>query len=131
MIKHFEQEAQKMTKQIITLTDAAATRIATLLEKSDKPAIGLRVSITTTGCSGHKYAYDFVTADNVVDTDIVVEDKGVKVFIDRKAELYMIGAEMDYFEEQLQSGFRFSNPNVDNACGCGESVSFKTPNAKM
>jgi len=119
-----------MTKQIITITDGAAERIKALLKKSEEPALGLRVSITTTGCSGHKYDYSFVTEGNKVEGDIVVEDKGVTIFIDRKAELYMIGAEMDFFEEQLQSGFRFSNPNVDSACGCGESVSFKTPNMK-
>lgn len=102
----------------ISMTDAAAQRVSTFLEQRGK-GIGLRLGVKTTGCSGMAYVIEF--ADNIEDTDNVYEDKGVKVIIDAKSLVYLNGTELDYTKEGLNEGFKFSNPNEKNTCGCGES----------
>lgn len=105
--------------QAIKVTDAAAQRVRDLLAMRDKPALGVRVGIQAKGCSGLSYTVDYAEEKGTFDE--VVEDKGVTILIDAKATLYLIGSEMDYVEDKLQSGFVFTNPNEKGRCGCGES----------
>ena len=104
---------------MITLTDLAAERALALMEKSDKPMLGLRVGVKSRGCSGMSYFVEY--AEEQKKFEDVVEDKGVKIFIDPTAVMFLIGSEMDYVEEQFQTGFVFKNPNEKGRCGCGES----------
>ncbi len=105
--------------QMITLSDNAVERIQALLSKRDNPDMGLRIGVRTAGCSGLSYTLEY--AEEPEEFDEVVEDKGVKVFIDPKATMFIVGTEMDFVEEKLQSGFVFNNPNEKGKCGCGES----------
>ena len=105
----------------MTLTDAAAERIRRLMSASDRTLAGLRVGVKNGGCAGMEYTMEYAEAQNPLDD--VVEDKGVRVFIDPKAVLFLLGTEMDYQVDRLSSGFVFNNPNQTSACGCGESVS--------
>lgn len=107
------------TRQIITLTDAAAARVKQLLERSGKPVAGLRVGVAAKGCSGMSYSVDY--ADERRPHEEIVEEKGVRLFIDPYAVMFVLGSEMDYVEDKLQSGFVFKNPNEKGRCGCGES----------
>ena len=106
-------------RQAMTLTDAAADRIRALLAKRGKPAVGIRVGVRSRGCSGLTYTLEY--ADEKGKLDEMVQDKGVTVLIDPKATMFIIGTEMDYIEDKLQSGFTFRNPNEKGRCGCGES----------
>jgi iron-sulfur cluster assembly protein len=106
-------------KTAIEITDAAAERIKALLAQRDKPSEGVRVGVRKGGCSGLAYTIEY--ADDVKKFEDVVEDKGVKVIIDPKAALYLIGTRMDFVEEKMKSGFVFVNPNEKGRCGCGES----------
>jgi iron-sulfur cluster assembly protein len=106
---------------VITLTDAAADRVKALIAKSEKPVQGLRVGLRSRGCSGMSYVVEYAEAKKYLEE--VVEDKGVKVFIDPTAVMFLIGSQMDYVEDKLQSGFIFKNPNEKSRCGCGESFS--------
>ena len=106
-------------RQAMTLTDAAADRIRALLDKRGKPAVGIRVGVRSRGCSGLTYTLEY--ADEKGKLDELVQDKGVTVLIDPKASMFIIGTEMDYVEDKLQSGFTFRNPNEKGRCGCGES----------
>ena len=108
-----------MMPSIITLTDAAADRVKALIAKSEKPVLGLRVGVNTRGCSGMSYVVEY--AEEQKKFEDVVEDKGVKIFIDPTAVMFLLGAEMDYVEDKFQSGFTFTNPNEKGRCGCGES----------
>ena len=106
-------------RQAMTLTDAAADRIRALLATRGKPAVGIRVGVRSRGCSGLTYTLEY--ADEKGKLDELVQDKGVTVLIDPKASMFIIGTEMDYVEDKLQSGFTFRNPNEKGRCGCGES----------
>jgi iron-sulfur cluster assembly protein len=106
-------------RQAMTLTDAAAERIRALLSKRGKPAVGIRIGVRSRGCSGLTYTLEY--ADEKGRLDELVQDKGVTVLIDPKASMFIIGTEMDYIEDKLQSGFTFRNPNEKGRCGCGES----------
>ena len=106
-------------KQALSVTDAAAQRIQALLDGRGKPALGVRVGVRSRGCSGLSYTIEY--ADEKGKFDDVVEDKGVTILIDPKAVMFILGTEMDYVEEKLQSGFTFRNPNEKGRCGCGES----------
>jgi iron-sulfur cluster assembly protein len=108
-----------MTNSLMSLTDAAAERVKHLMTTRDEPANGLRIGVRTGGCSGMAYSMDF--ADDKEPLDEVVEEKGVTLFVDSKALMFLIGTEMDYVEDKLQSGFVFNNPNEKGRCGCGES----------
>jgi iron-sulfur cluster assembly protein len=105
--------------KLMTLTDAAAERVKFLMAQTDKPIIGVRVGVTTRGCSGMSYSMDY--AEDQKPFEEVVEDKGVKIFIDPAATMFLIGSEMDWVEDKLASRFVFNNPNVKGECGCGES----------
>jgi iron-sulfur cluster assembly protein len=102
----------------ITLTEAAAHRVRTFLDGRGR-GLGVRLGVKTSGCSGLAYVLEFV--DDCEEGDEVFEDRGVKVVIDRKSLVYLDGTELDYAKEGLNEGFRFNNPNVKDACGCGES----------
>ena len=107
--------------QLISLTDAAADRVKSLIEKSDKPVLGLRVGITTKGCNGMSYMVEYAETESKMEE--VVEDKGVKIYVDPMAVMYILGSTMDYVEDTFHSGFVFDNPNETGRCGCGESFS--------
>lgn len=109
------------TKNIINLTEAAAERVKDIMATAEDgpPPIGLRISVKARGCSGKAYTMDYVSEP--VSGDEVVEDKGVTIYIDPAATLYLIGTEMDYHETALEAGFTFKNPNEKGRCGCGES----------
>ena len=106
--------------QVMRLTDAAASRIKDILGKAEKPIAGVRVGVKNGGCAGMSYTMEYV--EKVGPTDEVVEDKGVKLIIDPKAVLFLLGTEMDFKVDKLSAGFVFNNPNQTSACGCGESV---------
>ena len=105
--------------QAIQLTEAAAQRVQALLDKRGKPSVGIRIGVSSKGCSGLSYTLEY--ADKKEPMDELVEQHGVTVLIDPKATLFILGTEMDYVEEKLQSGFVFRNPNEKGRCGCGES----------
>ncbi len=111
-----------MSEQIIKLTDNAAARIKEIISKSDAKTIGVRVGIKSGGCAGMSYSMEYAKDKRA--NDEVIEDKGVKVFIDPTAIIYLLGTEMDYKKENFSSQFVFNNPNETERCGCGES--FKT-----
>ena len=104
---------------VITVTEAAAERVKALMAKSRGEVTGLRIGLKAKGCSGMSYSVEY--AKERSPGDEIVEDKGVTLFIDPKATLFIIGSEMDYVEDKLQSGFVFRNPNEKGRCGCGES----------
>jgi len=108
-----------MAAPMITLTDAAVERVKAILAKAETPAEGLRVGVKSRGCSGHSYFVEYASAPKKFED--VVEAKGVKIFIDPTSVMYLLGTEMDYVEDKLQSGFVFRNPNEKSRCGCGES----------
>jgi iron-sulfur cluster assembly protein len=105
----------------VRLSDAASARIHQIMEKADGKYLGVRVGVTNGGCAGMSYTMDYAESTNALDE--VVEDKGVKIFIDPKAILFLIGTEMDFVQEKFGARFVFNNPNQTAACGCGESVS--------
>ena len=105
----------------ISLSDAAAERVKVLMAKSEEGMQGLRVGVKSGGCSGFAYFIEY--ADEAKPFEEVVEDKGVKIFIDPKAIIYLLGTEMDFQVDPFQSGFVFKNPNEKERCGCGESFS--------
>ena len=109
--------------KVMRLTDAAASRIHEIMKKSDGRFIGVRVGVKNGGCAGMSYTMDYAESQNPFDE--VVEDKGVRILIDPKAVMFLIGTEMDYARERLASRFIFRNPNQTDACGCGESVALR------
>lgn len=111
----------------IRLTAAAAARIKAIIEDGDGRYQGVRVGITNGGCAGMSYTMDY--AENAGPLDEVVEDQGIKIFIDPKAILFLLGTEMDFVREKFGARFVFNNPNQTSACGCGESVAI-TPAAE-
>ena len=106
--------------QVMRLTDAAADRIKAVMANADRPIEAVRVGVKNGGCAGQSYTVEY--AHEVRPTDEVVEDKGVKILVDPKAVLFLLGTEMDYKTDKMQSQFIFNNPNQVSACGCGESV---------
>jgi len=106
-------------KQVITLTDNAASRIKDIMSKDENQSLGVRVGVKSGGCAGMSYIMEY--AKEINPNDEIIEDKGVKVFIDPGAIMYLLGTEMDYKKEQFSSSFIFKNPNETERCGCGES----------
>ncbi len=106
-------------KKVITLTDDAALRIKEIMSKDENKSVGVRVGVKSGGCAGMSYIMEY--AKKINPNDEVIEDKGVKVFIDPGAIMYLLGTEMDYKKEQFSSSFIFKNPNETEKCGCGES----------
>jgi iron-sulfur cluster assembly protein len=108
-----------MATPVITITESAAKRVAAMIADRGKPSQGVRIGVRTAGCSGLSYTLEF--ADDIQPQDEVVRDKGVTVYVDPKATMFLVGTEMDFVESDLQSGFVFKNPNERARCGCGES----------
>ena len=111
-----------MSEKVIKLSDKAVTRIKEIMSQAKNSTIGVRVGVKSGGCAGMSYIMEY--AKEINPSDEVIEDKGVKVFIDPSAIMYLLGTEMDYKQEQFSSTFVFKNPNETERCGCGES--FKT-----
>ena len=108
-----------MSQQVIKLSDNAANRIKEIMSKADSTAIGVRVGVKSGGCAGMSYMMEY--AKEKKKNEEVIEDKGVKVFIDANAVMYLLGTEMDYKKDKFSSQFVFINPNETERCGCGES----------
>ena len=106
-------------KQVITLSDNAANRIKEIISNDETKSVGVRVGVKSGGCAGMSYVMEY--AKEINPTDEIIEDKGVKVFIDPSAIMYLLGTEMDYKKEQFSSTFVFKNPNETERSGCGES----------
>jgi iron-sulfur cluster assembly protein len=104
----------------MSLSESAAARVKEIVAAADKPIVGVRVGVKNGGCAGMSYTMEF--AEAVAVNDEVVEDKGVKLLIDPKALLFLLGSEMDFKADKLSASFVFKNPNETSACGCGESV---------
>ena len=105
--------------QIIKLSDNAAEKIKKIMSNAEKDSIGVRVSVKSGGCAGMAYVMEYTKEVNP--NDEVIEAKGVKVFVDSAAVMYLLGTEMDYKTEEMSSSFVFNNPNETERCGCGES----------
>ncbi len=123
-----DMASRLLRRQVMTLTDAAAARVKELTEAAGKPVAGVRVGVRNGGCAGMSYTMEL--ADEVTPLDEVVEDKGVKLLIDPKAVLFLLGAEMDFKVDRLSATFSFRNPNETSACGCGESVAITPASAE-
>ena len=108
-----------MSEQVIKLSDNAAKRIKYILSKAESAAIGVRVGVKSGGCAGMSYVMEY--ANEIKPNEEVIEAKGVKVLIDPKAIMYLLGTEMDFKQEKFSSQFIFKNPNETERCGCGES----------
>ncbi|MGR3624310.1 HesB/IscA family protein [Pseudophaeobacter sp.] len=108
-------------KQAVTLTPRAAAQITKLMASGGHA--GLRIGVKKGGCAGMEYTMEYV--DEATQNDEVVEQDGAKVLIAPMAQMFLFGTEIDYETSLLESGFKFNNPNVADACGCGESISFK------
>ena len=108
-----------MSKQIIILSDSAANRIKEIMFKNQSNSVGVRVGVKSGGCAGMSYIMEY--AKEINPNDEVIEDKGVKVFVDPGAIMYLLGTEMDYKKGEFSSTFVFKNPNETERCGCGES----------
>ena len=108
-----------MSEQVIKLSDNAANRIKEIMSKADNDTIGVRVGVKSGGCAGMSYMMEY--AKESKKNEEVIEDKGVKVFIESNAVMYLLGTEMDYKKENFSSQFVFKNPNETERCGCGES----------
>jgi len=116
-----QPRARRPRPKIVTLTDAAADRVKEIMAKGEKPY--LRVGVKNGGCAGQEYVLEYAEVPEPLDE--VVEDKGVRIVVDSKAVLFLIGAEIDYEVTRLASKFVFRNPNQTDACGCGESVTIE------
>ena len=114
--------------KVLTLTDAAAARVKEIIARAERPIAGVRVGVKNGGCAGMSYTMEYAEAARPGED--VVEDKGVKVFIDPKAVLFLFGTEMDFQTTKLASQFVFNNPNQTSACGCGESVALTPVDAE-
>jgi iron-sulfur cluster assembly protein len=108
-----------MVQSVLILTQSAIERVKTLLEEREKPSFGIRIGVRSKGCTGLSYTLEF--ADEAGPYDEIVENDEVKVLIDPKAVMFIMGSQMDYVEDKLTSGFVFTNPNEKGKCGCGES----------
>lgn len=124
------QPAKTRSKfKVVTLSDAAAERLRSIMDNSDRPILGLRVGVKNGGCAGMSYTMEYAEAAQPMDE--VVEDKGVTVLIDPKAVLFLLGTQMDYQVDKLSAQFVFNNPNQTSACGCGESVAITPADASV
>ncbi len=103
----------------ISITDAAAARVKSLVDKASEPVLGLRIGVKKQGCSGLSYVVEYAKERKKFED--VVEQKGIRIFIDPAATMFLLGSEMDYVEDKFNTGFTFKNPNEKGRCGCGES----------
>ena len=120
MEAHVQTRPRRARPKVVTLTDAAAMRVREIMERGDKPYMGLRVGVKNGGCAGQEYVLEYAQSPGPLDE--VVEDHGVTILIEPKAVLFLIGTVIDYETTKLSAKFVFNNPNETDACGCGESV---------
>ncbi|HXI87673.1 MAG TPA: iron-sulfur cluster assembly accessory protein [Parvularculaceae bacterium] len=106
--------------KVVTLTDAAAVRMQEIMREAAEKFTGVRIGVAKGGCAGMEYTMEYATAPQPLDE--IVDENGIKIFIDPKAILFLIGTEIDFAAEKLSQRFVFNNPNQTDACGCGESV---------
>jgi iron-sulfur cluster assembly protein len=118
---------ERQRPKVVSLTDRAAARVREIMAKAETSYVGLRVGVKNGGCAGQEYVLDYAEAAGPLDE--VVEDKGVSIFIEPKAVLFLIGTEVDYEVSKLSAKFVFRNPNETDACGCGESVTIEPAKA--
>jgi iron-sulfur cluster assembly protein len=118
-----QPRARRPRPKIVTLTDAAAARVREIMARAEAPYAGLRVGVKNGGCAGQEYILEYAAKADPLDE--IVEDKGVKILIEPKAVLFLIGTEVDYEVTRLAEKFVFRNPNQTDACGCGESVTIE------
>ncbi|HEY2480937.1 MAG TPA: iron-sulfur cluster assembly accessory protein [Caulobacteraceae bacterium] len=118
-----QTRSRRPRPKIVTLTDAAAGRVREIMARAEKPYAGLRVGVKNGGCAGQEYVLEYAEAADPLDE--IVEDKGVKILIEPKAVLFLIGSEIDFETTKLAAKFVFRNPNETDACGCGESVTIQ------
>ncbi|MGC8536390.1 MAG: HesB/IscA family protein [Rhizomicrobium sp.] len=121
--------SRRARPKAVRLTEAAAARIREIIAEADGRYLGVRVGVTNGGCAGMSYTMDYAEAPGTYDE--VVEDNGVKIFIDAKAVLFLLGTEMDFVQEKFGARFVFNNPNQTSACGCGESVAITPVNQNV
>ena len=112
--------ARRPKPKVITLTDAAAAQMKEIMAGADEKFVGVRIGVRNGGCAGMEYEMSYATEMKPLEE--VVEENGVKIFIDPKAILFLIGSNIDFVAEKLSQRFVFNNPNQTDACGCGESV---------
>ena len=112
--------ARRPRPKVVTLTERAAERVKAIMDRAEKPYAGVRVGVKNGGCAGQEYLLEY--AEAAAPLDEVVEDQGVRILIDPKAVLFLVGTTIDYETTTLASKFVFRNPNETDACGCGESV---------
>ena len=112
--------ARRERPKVVTLTDVAAERMQEIMAAADEDFIGVRIGVKNGGCAGMEYTMDY--AQEIAPLDEVVEENGIRVLIDPKAILFLLGTEIDFVTEKLSQRFVFINPNQTEACGCGESV---------
>jgi iron-sulfur cluster assembly protein len=120
MDTQIQPRARRPRPQVVSLTQAAADRVREIMDKAATPYAGLRVGVKNGGCAGMEYTLDYAAEADPLDE--VVEDKGVRMLIEPKAVLFLLGSEIDFETSKLASKFVFRNPNQTDACGCGESV---------
>jgi len=109
--------------KVVSLTDRAAARVHEIMDRAEKPYVGLRVGVKNGGCAGQEYVIEYAEAADPLDE--VVEDKGVTILVEPKAVLFLLGSEIDFETTKLAAKFVFHNPNETDACGCGESVTIE------
>jgi iron-sulfur cluster assembly protein len=123
-----QTRSRRPRPKIVTLTDAAAARVHEIMARAEEPYVGLRVGVKNGGCAGQEYVLEYAAEADPLDE--VIEDKGVKILIEPKAVLFLIGSEIDFETTKLAAKFVFRNPNETDACGCGESVTIQPAAAR-
>lgn len=114
------QRSRRLRPKVVTLTDAAAARVREIMDAAEGKYVGVRIGVKNGGCAGMEYVMEYATEKAPLDE--MVEENGIKVLIDPKAILFLIGTRIDFVREKLSQRFVFENPNQTDACGCGESV---------
>ena len=120
MQTEIQPRARRPRPQVVSLTERAAERVREIMDKAEQPYAGLRVGVKNGGCAGMEYTLEYATEADPLDE--TVEDKGVRILIEPKAVLFLLGSQIDYEVSKLSAKFVFRNPNQTDACGCGESV---------
>ncbi|MGF1544599.1 MAG: HesB/IscA family protein [Parvularculaceae bacterium] len=120
--------ARRARPKPITLTDAAAARMRTIMDAAEDEFVGVKIGVKNGGCAGMEYTMDYAREAGPLDE--IVDDNGIRILIDPKAILFLLGTEVDFVAEKLSQRFVFNNPNQTDACGCGESVTI-TPAAEV
>ncbi|HEY1448031.1 MAG TPA: iron-sulfur cluster assembly accessory protein [Caulobacteraceae bacterium] len=123
-----QTRSRRPRPKIVTLTDAAAARVREIMARAEVPYVGLRVGVKNGGCAGQEYVLEYAAEADPLDE--IIEDKGVKILIEPKAVLFLIGSEIDFETTKLAARFMFRNPNETDACGCGESVTIQPAAAR-